>query len=141
MNIFKNITGALLGFVLALGVLAACGSETVIREVQVTSETPKADRDETPDLSRADMEEIFTQAIIDEYPEYRGLENDLIEAGYRLCRAADNGADAEYYYRDQLQGSMDAETYGYILGAAISALCPEHEAVMDEIIEGTSNGI
>lgn len=93
----------------------------------VKTEAPKAPKTKSVD-------ERFNEA-------WAGLDTDMTAKqgktnAKNVCRRLDNGDDVQVIFIDLLTLTRDAETSGYILGAAAYAYCPEYE---QDITEGLSS--
>lgn len=104
-------------------IFSGCSStetEEAPTRTETTSTSPAAG------LTTQEIEDVYTNAVISEYPEFLGLEDDLVDAGHRVCDDLKAGATLEDFAADSMAEGIDAEQYGYILGAATYAFCPEY---------------
>lgn len=76
-------------------------------------------------------EQAFVLAITNEYPELAGHDAQLIELGHGACELIDSGATLDDFTGIANDAGFDVGTYGFIVGAAISAFCPENQSFID----------
>lgn len=97
------------------------------------TESSKPTPEPTQEFDQETNEKIFVMAITNEYPELSGADAELIAGGYRICSDIKAGATFDDFVADALAEDIDSETYGFIIGAAVSALCPEHTAWAENV--------
>jgi uncharacterized Rmd1/YagE family protein len=116
--------------------LAACGKETVIREVLVT--TPVTEAPTTTTEYVAPTTNKFEEYLYD-LKEFSGKANTmddafLIEFGSLVCQAFDNNTslnEVVSLLQDNSAGRSDDELYAGIIMSAVVNICPEHKAMVE----------
>lgn len=84
------------------------------------------------DLDRSTREELFVELIHDEFPETEGVPDaTLIDAAQATCDALDDGASMTDVALEIATSGAPADLSGYIMGAGISAFCPEYQDELD----------
>lgn len=122
---------------LAVLSLSACGKETVIREVLVTTPTTEVEETTTTKYV-APPTNKFDEYLYD-LREFSGQANTmddafLIEFGSLVCDAFDSGSSLEDVvevlakYSD---GNSDDELYAGVVYSAVVNICPEHKSMVD----------
>lgn len=110
--------------------LSACGKETIIKEVLVTTPSTEAT---TTTTTQAPQTNKFQEYLYD-LKEFSGKANTmddafLIEFGSIVCEAFDEGNSLEAVVSllsDYSTGSTDDELYAGIIMSAVTNICSEH---------------
>lgn len=77
-------------------------------------------------LSVSQMEEIYLATLRSEPTLFVGLPDDqLLDLGYQTCEVLNNGTSLEELSMQLITDDVDPEFAGYLIGAAITTLCPE----------------
>ena len=119
----------LLASCLILG-LSACGTkETVIIEKEVEKTQPSYTDDYSQQYeSYSSNEDLFLATFKSEYPsEYYAIGEDLlIETGLLMCERIDQGITLTELASSAVANDLDPEMIGFLVGAAVSAFCPDN---------------
>ena len=80
-------------------------------------------------------ETVLIEAYESEYGDASvGYEGQIIDIGYSTCDALDAGVTFETIATTAYDSGMDMEEAGYIVGASVTAFCPEWtEYLMDTV--------
>lgn len=138
MNILMNTAAAACTVALA-ATLTACGTPVAApREpvAQTESQTPPAapkkatDRGDGYNLTQSERNDILLEVVRDEIPSMAGVPDYLIlDMADSTCLVLDEG----YSFDDLIGAGLDSGDFftprqlGFLAGAAVSAMCPEHE--------------
>lgn len=112
--------------------LASCGTKTVVVE-KMPDTIPE------PVVTQAPVKESPVQSymdnITDGYPSEvaRLGKKIIVEFGYTVCEAIDNGLTVEDLAVMAMNNDVDVEFIGYLTGAAVRDLCPENQWFVDSV--------
>jgi hypothetical protein len=87
-----------------------------------------------PTTQALSMKDAYLQVIYDEYPSLMGNDGLLIEFGYTVCDAIDEGMTLQDLTFIAIDANMDTYTIGYITGAAIMAFCSWNSWFIDQYL-------
>ncbi len=114
-------------------VLSACGKETVIKEVLVT--TPPATEAPAPEMSKFDQ---YLTSMYDTAAQSREWsDGELLEFGAIVCDAFNAGSTLDAVleiFSKYSTGSYDDEFFASVIGNSVMFLCPEHLAYIQSQI-------
>ena len=114
--------------VLAAGILSACGTTTIIREVAATTTTEVT----VPAVNKYDQ---YYEHVLNNSGKANTMGKDkVIEIGDLICGALDkgNGMDAIVTVLTRAStGQQDNELFAAEMYGAVKYLCPEYQAQMD----------
>lgn len=112
--------------------LASCGTKTIVVEKSPDS-TP------APAITQPPVKESPVQSYMDniasEYPYEvaRMGEKIIVEFGYTVCDAIDEGLTVEGLTVMAIQNDVDVEFIGFLTGAAVRDLCPDNQWFVDSV--------
>lgn len=100
-----------------------------------SAEDASASRTATTEPFRPEARAVLAGLVITKYPDVFGDNTDaeVVAAGEATCAALAAGATADdVFYRIAVEssGRREAAAFGYLAGAAVTILCPEHEAAL-----------
>lgn len=109
------------GTVLAALALTGCGSD---------SDSPS----NSFDRLGGSNEQALVEAIQDEIPQTRSVpDNDIIDLGESICDGLDVGQPILEVLQNGVAAGFTPYEAGFITGASIAALCPEHEDLVHDL--------
>lgn len=117
--------------------LTACGKETIIKEVLVTTApvTTEAPLPQEPAKTKFDL---YLEDLYGFSGQARSwTESDLLKFGTIVCDTFDRGNSLEDIIGVMSQyseGSYDDELFAGVIYAAVTHLCPKHKAYVDSQI-------
>lgn len=81
------------------------------------------------DLSQSEREAVFLMVIETEYPVESADVGDLafLELADSTCMALDSGVPMTTLVLEIYESGLEPEFGGFLLGASVSAFCPEYE--------------
>jgi PBP1b-binding outer membrane lipoprotein LpoB len=107
-------------------ILSACGKETIVKEVLVT--TPPVEVTEAPetDVNKFDA---YLELLYSNSAQARNWdEADLLELGTIVCETFDDGGTLDQVltvFSNNSTGKYDDELYSAVVAGAVMFLCPE----------------
>lgn len=122
---------------LAVLSLSACGKETIIKEVLVTTPVTEAPAPDTTSYV-APSTNKFDEYLYD-LRDFSGKANTmddafLIEFGSLVCDAFDTGSSLEDVIKvlsNYSDGNSDDELYAGVIMSAVVNICPEHRSMVE----------
>lgn len=107
-------------------ILSACGKETIVKEVLVT--TPPVEVTEAPetDVNKFDA---YLELLYSNSAQARNWDDaDLLELGTIVCETFDDGGTLDQVltvFSNNSTGKYDDELYSAVVAGAVMFLCPE----------------
>lgn len=119
----------LLVSILAVGFLASCTTE---KTVYVPTETPVEDSSDYVEPSKS-IDDLYIENNYNAYPELQQMGRQwLIDLGKEICNSIDTGTTAREIIAMVIETGVDPEMFGFVMGSAIAAYCPQNEWFINE---------
>lgn len=82
--------------------------------------------------SQAEMERALVEVINEEIPETVSVpDQDIIDLGESICDRLDAGENILSVAYSGVEAGFEPRQAGFIVGASVGALCPEHEDLVE----------
>jgi hypothetical protein len=126
-------------------ILAGCSvpddPTPVVTHTEVSTPAPSVTPEEVdaePVLSDEQLEQVYLLTLREQNPELTAVSDDMIvRLGHQVCETLDAGASFDQMAA-ALLGQGNDELAGAVVGAAVSAFCPEYTADMNAFIDANS---